>query len=497
MARLCAILASWCLCFGTLPSRAPAAGSPFAPPPPATLPSRPPPVGPEVAAVWYRAEFGPDLTPERVQQLYAAHLWIEAYFTDLPTAAREQVLKSIESSGVSPADVARLCRMRLAWQDVQPGVYYINDRIGPIRVYYFVGVPEGYSPARPVPAILMLPTATAFVARRPAGEVDSAEVARIYTQWIQTELKTRPGNLVIMPLLHLSELWGPGYAGMNNAIKPLFHAAESFAIDPNRVYLRGQGMSGHAVWNLGLHYPTYFAAINPLAGGARYDWQRARIINLRNTLPVVWHDRDDPAVPVKSSRDLVAALRQNRIDVIFEETRGVGHVPGPDIDQRLYEKMAARTKDPNPRHVSLRSTRPDLAFLRNDWVQVWEPGDPGQETRHLFRFGGSGMWTFQNTLTLEAKIAGARGTAAGNRIELDARNVGSVRLLLSDELVDLSRPVSVVWNNRTLYEGMVFATHRAVLADQLLLGRGWRTYTASLDLTLIPFTVTPPQEPAP
>lgn len=486
-ARLLILL---CL-FSTAGARAAGAAIPPTPAP-ATLPSRLPPVDFDTAASWYRHEFGDQLPLERLKTLYEAHLWVEAYFTDLPTQAREQVIRQIETSGVTPADVARLCRIRLGWRDVEPGVYYIHDRIGPTPVYYFVGVPEGYTPARPWPAVLMLPTATAFVARRPVGEVSGDEVARTYTRWLQAELRARPGYLFIMPLLHLTELWGPGYAGMNNAIRPLLHANETFAIDPRRVYLRGQGMSGHAVWNLALHYPTYFAAVNPLAGGASYDWQRARLINLRNTLPVVWHDRDDPAVPVKASRDLVAVLRQNRIDVLYEETRGVGHIPGPELDQRLFTQMTGRTKDPFPRVVSLRSNRMDLAFLRNDWVQVWEPADPGQETRHVFRWGGSSMWTFQNVLTLEARLSGPRGTASGNRIELQARNVGSVRLLLSDELVDLSRPVSVVWNNRTLFEGPVEASHRATLTDQLLLGRGWRTYTAALDLTLTPAANTAP-----
>jgi len=42
-------------------------------------------------------------------------------------------------------------------------------------------------------------------------------------------------------------------------------------IDPKQIYMLGHGMAGHATWNLAVHYPTFFAAINPLAAG------RARI----------------------------------------------------------------------------------------------------------------------------------------------------------------------------------------------------------------------------
>jgi len=152
--------------------------------------------------------------------------------------------------------------------------------------------------------------------------------------------------------------------------------------------------------------------------------------------------------------------------------------------------MFARTKDLSPRSVSLRSTRPDVALLRNEWIQVWQPDNAGPETRHIFRWGGSGMWTFQNTLTVEAKVAGARGTSAGNRIDITSSNLGPFRLLLSNELVDLSRPVSVTVNKRTVFEGPVSPSIADTLQDQLLLGRGLRKYTAALNLNLAPGPTT-------
>jgi len=102
-------------------------------------------------------------------------------------------------------------------------------------------------------------------------------------------------------LLDLDELWGPSYAGMNRVIQPMHHAAWRVNIDPARVYVIGHSLSGHAAWNLALHYPTYFAAFNPLAGTANEDWQRVRLMNLRNVLPVAWHDADDKVIKVKDS----------------------------------------------------------------------------------------------------------------------------------------------------------------------------------------------------
>ena len=89
-----------------------------------------------------------------------------------------------------------------------------------------------------------------------------------------------------MPLLNLDELYGPSYAGTNSVIQPMLHAAGQANIDPARVYLVGHALSAIAAWNLALNYPTYFAGFESLAGGAGNDWQRLRLTNLHNVLPV-------------------------------------------------------------------------------------------------------------------------------------------------------------------------------------------------------------------
>ena len=88
-----------------------------------------------------------------------------------------------------------------------------------------------------------------------------------------------------MPLLDVRELYGPSYTGMNNVIQPLLHVADRANVDNSRVYLIGYSTGAYAAWNLAMHYPTYFASIAPLAGGARQDWQRLRLPNLRMCLP--------------------------------------------------------------------------------------------------------------------------------------------------------------------------------------------------------------------
>src|SRR5207245_450215 len=104
------------------------------------------------------------------------------------------------------------------------------------QVHYFLGVPKDYERTKPWPLVIKLPTADAFV-NEPKANAD--QVTQIYTAWMKDELTKHPDALLIMPLLNLDELWGPSYAGMNNVIQPMLHAAGRANIDPARVYLLG------------------------------------------------------------------------------------------------------------------------------------------------------------------------------------------------------------------------------------------------------------------
>ena len=45
------------------------------------------------------------------------------------------------------------------WPLLGPGVYAVNDRVGPNDVHYFLGVPKTYDRTTPSPLVIMLPSA--------------------------------------------------------------------------------------------------------------------------------------------------------------------------------------------------------------------------------------------------------------------------------------------------------------------------------------------------
>jgi hypothetical protein len=435
----------------------------------------------ETARELYHSEL--QTPPENDEALYAAHLLIESYFVATTEAERRTITQKLVETKIDPNLLGRLCRIRLNWPDHTGGVYYINDRHGPHPVKYFLGLPPDYTRLRAWPLVIKLPTPAPFVTDPPpTGE----EVAAIYRAWIEAELRQPPDAIVLMPLLNLDHLYGPSYEGLNSVIQAMHHAGGQANIDPTRVYLFGHSMGASAAWNFALHYPTYFASFTALAGVASGDWQRLRLMNLRNVLPVVWHDLNDPVLKVRASQSLVEPLRRMKLDVVYEQTKGVGHAPTPEIAERAYQAMRARQRRLWPQQVSLQSNRPDTIFNRSDWVQVYQSIRPGPERRLVMRRTGQIMLTHENAYKIDAAFT------KPNQIEIACDNVASMRLYVNDQMIRFDKAVTVVVNRRVRFEGAVTPSVEAMLKDQLFLGRGWRYFTGTIDIDLVPAPATRP-----
>src|SRR5690348_11857587 len=215
-------------------------------------------------------------------RLLKAHELIESYFAASRLAERKPIVAALEELHLPVGIIGRITRLRLHWPALQPGIYYVNQKRGPYTLRYFVGLPDGYDRSRAWPLVIKLASSSAFLTD-PAP--DAARVAKMYETWIKDDLSHHPDAVVLMPLLNFESFYGPSYVGMNSVIQPMIDLADRVNIDPARVYTMGHSAAASAAWNLALQYPTYFASFLPLAGVVPYDWQRLRLMNLRNTPP--------------------------------------------------------------------------------------------------------------------------------------------------------------------------------------------------------------------
>lgn len=431
----------------------------------------------------FRAELGPAYDPVQAPQLYDAHRLIEQYFLARTAVERKSAVGQLEATQIDPNILGRLCRIREHWPALAGGgLFYINRKVGPREARYFLGIPKAYDRTRAWPMVVDLPEITAFVTKPTPS---AAQVVKIYTDWITAELARHPDAVVLMPLLNLDELYGPSLAGMNSVIDPLRDAPEHANIDPARVYLRGHSGGAVGVWQVAIHYPTYFAAINPLAGSATEEWQQIRLMNLRNVLPVVWHDEADPVIKIGFARTLVNAIRAEKVEVDFTETKGLGHTPSESVVETEYRKMRARTRRLYAKQAWLQTNRPDAALNRSDWLQIYQELNTGKEHFVPFRYGTAHMTLYQITSSIKAD-------AANNRIDAANDNVSTMRFYVNDQIVNMAAPVTVLIDKKEKFKGIVKPSVDVMLQDQRVLGRGWRYYAGAIDIEMVPPPATQP-----
>ena len=110
--------------------------------------------------------------------------------------------------------------------------------------------------------------------------------------------------------------WWPELADSLDAL--LDEITQSYAVDPQRVYLTGLSMGGYGAWYLGATRPQRFAAIAPICGGGYwFHGFPDRVAALKDTPVWVFHGAKDDVVPLSASEQLVETLRASGGNVRF------------------------------------------------------------------------------------------------------------------------------------------------------------------------------------
>ncbi len=107
-------------------------------------------------------------------------------------------------------------------------------------------------------------------------------------------------------------------------------ALEDSRIDPRRIYLSGYSLGGSGSWYLAAQAPERFAAVVPIAGGARPDLADA----LRDVPIWAIHSSDDQVVTVDGTRQIIDAIREIGGDPNYTELTSAGHRAWPEAFHR-------------------------------------------------------------------------------------------------------------------------------------------------------------------
>ncbi len=209
-----------------------------------------------------------------------------------------------------------------------------------------------------------------------------------------------------------------------------------WGVDPDRVYLMGYSAGGDGVYQLAPRMADRFAAAAMMAGHPN----DATPQGLRNLPFAIFMGENDGAY----NRNTVAKQWGGKLAELHDaDPEGYTHLvriyPGLGhwMERRDAEGvpwMAEHTRNPWPSRV------------------LWRQGNTTHE-----RF----YW-----LAIDPEHA-ARGrkiiaSVEGQTITIDSEDVPAIELLLSDELLDLDKPVKVIANGRKVFDSVVVRTEEAI-----------------------------------
>lgn len=213
-------------------------------------------------------------------------------------------------------------------------------------------------------------------------------------------------------------------------------AVVAWGVDPNRVYLLGYSAGGDGVYQLAPRTADRYAAASMMAGHPN----DASPLGLRNLPFAIFMGGQDSAYNRNKVAEQwgsrLATLRADdpagyphRVTIYPEDGHWMG---GKDAEALPW--MAQHTRNPWPKTV------------------VWHQGN----TLHD-RF----YWL---AVDREQAVRGqtVRATVEGQTITIESDDVSKVQLLLSDELLDLDQPVTIIANGEIVHEDVIPRTEQAI-----------------------------------
>ncbi|MBI5367314.1 MAG: hypothetical protein HZA54_09775, partial [Planctomycetes bacterium] len=331
------------------------------------------------------------------------------------------------------AELRRAVEASFARGPEPTGDFYLEiPRAGAENVPCHVYVPPTYDPARPLPLVIGLHGIWGN-----GGQIVKA---------LREEAAQR-GYLLACPTTSLP-WWEVGAKSQIMTVER--HMLGRYAVDTDRVHLLGVSLGGFGVWGTALRLPDRWATVLTAVSGIsvteyilrRDDRTRRLLVNAGQFATWQAHFSADPTMPTAFSRRTHAQLQALGYEESYWEEPGAQH------DRPTKELMA-------------RAVESGMAWCGSHRREAMP-----REITYLSIEGGGGCGGWWLTLDDASGTAGVSAVAgAGNEITLaPLGRVRRVTLRLNGQLVDLDRPVRVVCDGRTVFEGSVLRDP-AVLLD--------------------------------
>jgi len=240
-------------------------------------------------------------------------------------------------------------------------------------------------------------------------------------------------------------------------VRRLYH------VDPDRIFLTGMSNGGIGTWLIGMHHAPLFAGIAPMASGLD-DVLMPFLANLMNTPVYMIHGAKDQVMPVELSRSISRELTALGYPHVYREHQGEHPMAGGHYFPReeLPELVAWFNKQRrNPFPSTVRLVREASHFQPFGWVRI-------DGTDEIAAFSDD-LISKRDALTRSKQYAKFEASiVTPNRIEVATKRVRRYSLFLNGQLIDISKPLTILTDGQLSFEGTVTPSLNTLLRQARL-----------------------------
>jgi predicted esterase len=319
--------------------------------------------------------------------------------------------------------------------EVESGVV-VRDRRnedGTEHLYALI-VPDGYDPTYRYPVRLFL-----------HGGVSRPAWKRGDRWWNRSRQLAGDSVILVLPTSWDESRWWH-HSQVENLTAILDELKAGYNVDENRISLWGVSDGGTGVYFYGFTEPTPWASLLPLISSPGVLANPTIgvdatifVANLANKPVYIVNAELDHLYPAEGELPYIELFRQAGAEVVFRIMRGYGHNIDwwPEEAAALERFADEQARDPLPDRLVWETDRTDRGN-RVHWLIIDE----------LARRGHPGRVEL---------------VKRGQTVEVSASDVRRFRLLISPDEFDLSRPVRVVTNGSTSFDGVVHSSLATLL----------------------------------
>lgn len=376
----------------------------------------------------------------------------DAFFAaETPADAQTAAEKLVAAGADFDRTYARLKKGRF-YGDEKRGEYSLRwkSKSGP----YFnnvVDVPSGYDPAKPMQLRVQLhggvgrPSPnTPARGDQPSGLSSPAPTGNRIAG--EPQIYLHPSGWAA------AQWWDEEQ--IDNILRAVDALKRRYNIDESRIYLTGISDGGTGVYYMALKEPNPWSSYLPLNGSiavirAPQNGADGEMYgnNLTNAPLYIVNGELDNLYPVDQVEPHVKWFQSMGVPLLFRPQPGAGHnTAWWPTEREPYETFVREhARIAHPAKLSWETERTDK-FNRNRWLVINELRQDASRATELKDRG-----FFQHT-----KLSGRVDvTRDGNAFEVKVRDVAAVTLLLSPDVIDFSKPVTVTVNDKPAFAGLV------------------------------------------